>query len=146
MYPVELESSTEKASRIEWRSWGGSLERLSVCVTAEFPAAAGFLRAAAATEKVSLLSILDAADRPRVVGDGGGSVCDLIASGRTSGCSSCSSAVKDCFSFEGEVIGEGPDLLGGVEGLPTTVVGDDGEEGRRKGEGRGELNDRGDGL
>ena len=146
MYPVELESRTEKASRIEWSNCGGSLERLSVCVVAALPIVAGLLRAAAATERVSLLSSLDTAERPRVVGEGGGSVRDLIASGRTCGSSSCSSAVKDCLSFEGEVIGEGPDLLGGVAGLPMTVVGDDGEEGRRKGEARGELNDRGEGL
>jgi hypothetical protein len=106
---------------------------------------AGLRRAAAATENVSL-SCADAAKRPRGVGEGGGSVCDLIANGFTSGSSSCSSAVNDCFSLEGEVIGEGPALLGGVEGLPMTVVGEDGEEGRRKGEARGELNDRGDDL
>lgn len=106
---------------------------------------AGLRRAAAAAEKVSS-PCADAFERPRVVGEGGGSVCDLIASGRTSAPSYCSSAVKDCFSLDGEVMGEGPVLLGGVEGLPMTVVGDDGEEGRRKGEARGELNDRGDGL
>jgi hypothetical protein len=81
-----------------------------------------------------------------MVGEGGGSVRDLIASGLTSASSSCSSAVNDCFNLEGDVIGEGPLLLGGVEGLPMTVVGEEGEEGRRKGEARGELNDRGDGL
>ena len=31
MNPVEFESRTENASRIEWRSCGGNLERLSVC-------------------------------------------------------------------------------------------------------------------
>ena len=122
------------------------MERLSVCDVVEVPIMAGLRRAAAETEKMSLSSDLDAADRPRVVGERGGSVCDLIASGLTSGSSSCSSAVNDCFSLEGEVIGEGPDLLGGVDGLPITVVGEDGEEGRRKGEARGELNDSGDGL
>lgn len=54
--------------------------------------------------------------------------------------------MKDCFSLDGDVIGEGPDLDGGVEGRPTTVVGEFGEDGRRKGELRGELSDRGDGL
>jgi hypothetical protein len=29
--PVEFESRTEKDSRIECRSWGGSFDRLSVC-------------------------------------------------------------------------------------------------------------------
>jgi hypothetical protein len=106
---------------------------------------AGLRRAAAATKKV-LLSCPDGVERPRVVGEGGGSVRDLIASGLTSASSSCSSAVNDCFNLEGDVIGEGPLLLGGVEGLPMTVVGEEGEEGRRKGEARGELNDRGDGL
>lgn len=48
--------------------------------------------------------------------------------------------------MDGEVIGEGPDLVGGVEGLPTIVVGEAGEEGLRKGEARGELNDKGDAL
>ena len=144
MYPVELESRTEKASRIEWRSCGGSFERLSDCVVTELPIMAGLRRAAAATENIS--SELDAAERPRVVGEGGGSVRDLIDSGLISSSSSCSSAVNDCFSLEGEVIGEGPLLLGGVDGLPMTVVGEDGEDGRRKGDARGELNDKGDGL
>jgi hypothetical protein len=121
------------------------LERLSVCCVADLLVMAGLCRGAAATEKVSS-SRLRAADRPRLVGEGGGSVCDLIAKGLTSGTSSSSSAVNDCFSLEGEVIGEGPVLLGGVEGLPTTVVGEEGEEGRRNGDVRGELNDRGDGL
>ena|SRR2546423_10562203 len=146
MKPVELESSTEKASRIEWRSWGGNLERLSVCAAVVLSIMAGPRRAAAAAENVSQLSDLDAADRPLGVGEGGGSVCDLRASGLNSGSSFCSSAVNDCFSLEGEVIGEGPLLLGGVEGLPMTVVGEDGDEGRRKGEVRGELKDRGEGL
>ena len=64
--------------------------------------------------------------------------------------SSSSAAVKDCFSFEGDVMGECPFLpgeeCGGVDGLPTTVLGVDGDEGRRKGDARGELNDSGDGL
>ena len=90
---------------------------------------------------------VDGVGRPRFNGDGGGSVCDLAAVGRAGGdSSSSSSTVKDCLSFEGEVIGEGPDLPGGVEGLPMTVDGEDGEEGRRKSEGRDELKDRGDGL
>jgi hypothetical protein len=122
------------------------LERLSVCVVAALSIIIELRRVAAAMENVSLLSDLDAADRPLVVGEGGGSVFDLRASGLISGSSSCSSAVNDCFSLEGEVIGEGPLLLGGVEGLPMTVVGEDGDEGRRKGEGRGELKDRDEGL
>ena len=77
----------------------------------------------------------------RDVGSGGGSVCDLVATGLTSTSSISSDAVKDCLSFDGDVIGDRPDLDGGVDGLPTTVVGDDGEEGQRKGEARGELND-----
>ena len=54
--------------------------------------------------------------------------------------------MKDCLSFDGDVIGEGPVLLGGVEGLPITVVGEPGEEGRLKGEVRGELKERAEGL
>ena len=54
--------------------------------------------------------------------------------------------MKDCFSFEGDVTGDGPFLLGGVDGLPMTEEGDDGEEGLRKGEPRGELNDNADRL
>jgi hypothetical protein len=54
--------------------------------------------------------------------------------------------VKDCLSFDGDVIGEGPVLLGGVEGLPIIVVGEPGEEGRLKGEVRGELKERAEGL
>lgn len=81
-------------------------------------------------------------------GEGGGSVCDLINCGGTD--SSSSAAVKDCFSFEGDVMGECPFLpgeeCGGVDGLPTTVLGVEGDEGRRKGDARGELNDSGDGL
>ncbi len=106
---------------------------------------AGLLRAAAAMENV-LLSDTGIDERPRVVGEGGGSVCDLMAIGLGSGSSSSSSIVNDCLSFDGDVIGEGPDLLGGVEGLPMTVVGDEGEEGLRKGEARGELKDKGEGL
>ena len=45
----------------------------------------------------------------------------------------------DCPFLPGEECGE-------VDGLPTTVVGEEGEEGRRKGDARGELNDNGDGL
>lgn len=104
----------------------------------------GLPRAATAMEKVS--SDLGVAAEPRGVGEGGGSVFDLSASGLTLISSSCSSAVNDCFSLEGDVIGEGAVLLGGVEGLPMTVVGEEGEEGRRKGEARGEFNDKGDGL
>lgn len=59
-------------------------------------------------------------------------------------------AVKDCFNFEGDAIGDCPffpgEGFGGVEGLPTTAVGEDGEEGRRNGEARGELKGRGDWL
>lgn len=42
-------------------------------------------------------------------------------------------------------MGDGADLDGGVDGRPTTVDGEFGEEGSRKGELRGELRDRGDG-
>ena len=81
------------------------------------------------------------------MGEVGGSVCDLAVLGLMFGSSSSSSsAVNDCFNLEGEVIGEGPFLLGGVEGLPMTVVGEEGEDGRWKGDERGELKDRGDGL
>ena len=51
--------------------------------------------------------------------------------------------VNDCFSFDGEVIGEGPDRDGGVDGRPITVDGELGEDGRRKGELLGELRDIG---
>lgn len=95
-------------------------------------------------EKVSALWP-DAGGRPREVGDSRASACDRKFKGLISA-SSCSSAVNDCFSLEGDVIGEGPVLLGGVDGRLMTVVGEDGDEGRRKGEVRGELNDRGEGL
>ena len=121
------------------------MDRLSVCGADGDFANAGLLRAAAAMENV-LFSDTGIDERPRVVGEGGGSVCDLMAIGLGPGSSSSSSTVKDCLSFDGDVIGEGPDLLGGVDGLPMTVVGDDGEEGLRKGEVRGELNDKGEGL
>jgi hypothetical protein len=144
MYPVELESSTEKASRIECKSCGASFERLSVCRVADLPVTAGLCGGVAVVEKMSS-SRARAADRPLVVGDGGGSVCDLIAEGLLSGSSSSSPTVNDCFSLEGEAIGEGPVLLGGVDCRPTPVAGE-GEEGRRNGDVRGELNERGDGL
>jgi hypothetical protein len=38
------------------------------------------------------------------------------------------------------------DECGEVDDLPTTVVGDEGEEGRRNGDARGELKDNGEGL
>ena len=50
------------------------------------------------------------ASRPRVVGEGGGSVCDLIDCCALD--SSSPPAVKDCFSFEGDVMGECPFLPG----------------------------------
>ena len=64
----------------------------------------------------------------------------------SSSSSSCSEAVKDCFSFDGDVIGDALAFPGGVEGLPITVVGDPGEEGLRNGEDRGELNFRGEAM
>ncbi len=95
-----------------------------------------------------MLAAEDEPIRPRPVGDGGGSVCDLIDVGAV--LSSSSSAVKDCFNFEGDAIGDCPLLpgeeCGDVDGLPTTVVGVEGEDGLRKGDARGELNDSGDGL
>lgn len=145
MNPVESESSTEKASRIECSSCGGNLDKLSVCAgIGEFMKPEP-LRAAAPIDRLPL-SDADVGRRPRVVGEGGGSVCDLVAIGLISISSSWSSAVNDCFNLEGDVIGETPVLLGGVDGLPMMVVGDDGEEGLRKGDARGELNDKGDGL
>ena len=52
--------------------------------------------------------------------------------------------------MEGDVIGDCPFLpgeeCGEVDGLPTTVLGVEGEDGRRKGDARGELKDSGDGL
>lgn len=45
----------------------------------------------------------------------------------------------ECFSFDGEVIGDAALRLGGVAGLSLATVGDPGEAGRRKGEERGEL-------
>jgi hypothetical protein len=45
----------------------------------------------------------------------------------------------DCPFLLGEECGEG-------EGLPTTVVGEEGEDGRLNGDARGELNDNGEGL
>lgn len=75
-------------------------------------------------------------------------MCDRTT--RCSDSSSSSATLKDCFSLEGDVIGECPffpgEECGEVEGLPTMVVGDEGEEGRRKGDARGELKDNGDGL
>ena len=63
---------------------------------------------------------------------------------------SASAAVNDCLSFEGDVIGEGPALVGDPFGdgdeRPMTVVGEEGEEGRRKGDARGELKEMADGL
>ena len=49
--------------------------------------------------------------------------------------------MNDCFNFEGDAIGEALAFPGGVDGLPMTVVGELGEDGRRNGEDRGELND-----
>ena len=95
-----------------------------------------------------MLPAEDGPARSRPVGDGGGSVCDLI--GRGAVFSSSSVAVKDCFSLEGDVIGDCAFLpgeeCGEVDGLPTTVVGVEGVDGRRKGDARGELKDSGDGL
>lgn len=156
--PVEFESRTEKDSRIEWRSCGGSLESTSVCGGCEAAKFPGLL--AAAEIENELMSVLDGDERPRVVGDGGGSVCDRAEAGGSvldrKGCGlilgssssslSCSDIVNDCLSFEGDAIGEGPVLPGGVNGLPTTVLGEPGEDGRRKGEVRGELKERPDGL
>jgi hypothetical protein len=45
----------------------------------------------------------------------------------------------DCPFLPGEECGEG-------EGLPTTVVGEEGEDGRLNGDARGELKDNGEGL
>lgn len=102
-------------------------------------------------EAVDIENVLPTAgesERARLVGEGAGSVCDLIECCAV--ISSSSTAVKDCFSFEGDVMGDCPLLpgeeCGEVDGLPTTVVGEEGEEGRRKGDARGELKDSGDGL
>jgi hypothetical protein len=101
-----------------------------------------------AVDMEKALSTTGAPARPQLAGEGGGSVCGLIDCCTVP--SSSSTAVKDCFSLEGEVMGDCPllpgDECGDVEGRPTTVVGDEGEEGRRKGDARGELKDNGDGL
>lgn len=95
----------------------------------------------------NILSIAGVPEGPQLVGESG-SVCGLIDCCAV--LSSSSTAVKDCFSLEGDVIGDCPllpgDECGDVEGRPTTVVGDEGEGGRRKGDARGELKDNGDGL
>ena len=58
----------------------------------------------------------------------------------------CSSpGVYDCFSLEGDAMGDCPFFVGewvGVVGLPPEVIDDEGEDGRRKGEARGELKER----
>lgn len=83
----------------------------------------------------------------RAVGDGGGSVCDLIGV-RCSGVSS-SAGVNDCLSLDGEVIGLCPflpgDACGGVDGLPLREFGVEGDDGLRNGDARGELKDNVDG-
>jgi hypothetical protein len=144
--PLLLWSRTENASRIEWRSWGGNLERLSDAEVAGLLKGRGFRAEAVDIENVSPVVI--GPEIPRLMGEGGGSVCALVAC--WDGSSSSSVAVKDCFSLEGDVMGDSPflpgDECGDVDGLPTTVVGEDGDEGRRKGDARGELKDNGDGL
>lgn len=59
----------------------------------------------------------------------------------SSSSSSCSETVYECFSFEGEVIGDAAFRLGGVAGLSLTAVGEPGDAGRRNGEERGELSE-----
>ena len=96
-----------------------------------------------------MLFVANVGGRLRVVGPED-SVCDCAFRGRgcrsSSSYSSPSSAVNDCLSFDGEDMGDAPDLLGGVDCLPMIVVGEDGEDGRRKGEVRGELKERDEGL
>ena len=69
MVPVEFESRTEKDSRIEWSRGGGSLVRMSVWLVWLF----GVLEATVRIEKGLAIGELVA---PRVVGEGGGSVCE----------------------------------------------------------------------
>lgn len=103
---------------------------------------------ALAVDMENVLLIAEEPGIPRLVGEGGDSVCGLVDCCTV--ISSSSTAVKDCFSLEGDVIGDCPllpgDEWGEVEGRPTTVVGEEGEDGRRKGDARGELKDNGDGL
>jgi hypothetical protein len=74
--PVLLWSRTENASRIEWRSWGGNLARLSDDEVAGLLKGRGFRAEAVDNENVSL--VVKAPETPRLVGEGGGSVCDLV--------------------------------------------------------------------
>lgn len=153
MVPFELESSTEKDSRMLWRSCGGSLERLSFWENMPFETslrgsllAPGF----ADRDEVSYFAG-DAGCERRTVGDGGGSVCALAnlefpfvlegVESKISSSSSSSDTVYACLSFDGEVIGDAPlRFVGGVAGLPLlTKVGEPGEPGRRNGDDRGEL-------
>lgn len=73
MVPLELESSTEKDSRMLWRSWGGSLERLSLD---ERPLETSRRCSLGGIVFVVWWSYLVGEEDKRcVVGDGGGSVC-----------------------------------------------------------------------
>ena len=151
MAPLEFASRTEKDSRMQCNSWGGSLERLSFWERVLEKTRRG---------EVVIVEACDGAEREdesylegeggrQAVAEGGGSVCALLnvcsedglEGVETISCSSSSSdTVYACLSFEGEVIGEVPLLfVGGVAGLPLMIVGEPGEAGRRNGDERGEL-------
>jgi len=72
--PFELESSTENDSRMLWRSWGGSLERLSFC-DRPFETSLRGSRDVLKEADTLLLSCFWGEDSLWAVGDGGGSVC-----------------------------------------------------------------------
>ena len=83
MVPLELESRTEKDSRMLCKSWGGSFERLSFC---ERP-----LETCLRGSRPAALFVIDRLDVSYFdgdagcdrwsVGDGGGSVCALLKDG-----------------------------------------------------------------
>ena len=81
MVPLELESRTEKDSRMLCKSWGGSLDRLSFWESRPFETSLRGSRLVAwfVTDRVDVSYFAGDGSCVRwVVGDGGGSVCALL--------------------------------------------------------------------
>ena len=81
MVPLELESRTEKDSRMLCRSWGGSLERLSFWERRPFETSlrGSLVDALLEIERDERSYLEGEAGCERwAIGDGGGSVCALL--------------------------------------------------------------------